>query len=357
MTQLVPQVNKKDYVVIQTTREAGGLNKPQLLRVTAVDKLSGDFSGRLEKDPHLQEIELTATVNDLLVNLGRSPKPGKVYGYDLERLYRGSDDDLHFFTQPDPAHLEKFLKGMASGQALLKKKGFGRLIDTVQYVTEVVNKNGKYAGMYKHSRNPDKNPHRVLLTVGEKTIQNASAASYAYVYLHEFAHAVHFQLLNERNHLNAKWINLFVTSIEARSVKPERSAQLLELVRAHEGSVRELLVASDSDTQADIKLVFRWLHETRNLSKEEITILRTSASDRAKATLEEVWPRITVRSKKLKPLVTEYACKNWRELFAESVSLYLLSKELPKQVLVLVEDSLSQANQLAKTAAYQRTAP
>lgn len=340
-------IKKNDYVVVQTTKESGGLNRPQLLKVQVIDRISGDVTGRLEKDPHLKEVQVTAKPTEILTNLGKSPKPGKVYGYDVGALYRRTEDDLHLFTEPDPAHLEKFLKGMSAGESIVKKKGFGRLVNACQFELEIVPRNGKYAGLYAHSRDPERNPHRIKVSIGEDTLTNASAASYKYVYLHELAHAIHFQLLHTQINLNSAWVALFLGSIGYRTVKPERSQEILEAILKNEGGLKGAVGDLDDDGAADLRLILRWLREFRNLAPRELDLLHSAKSKQAKALLKEVWPRVPVRSKKLKPLVTEYACKNWRELFAEACSFYLLDKELPTEVAELAEASLSKANQLA----------
>lgn len=340
-------IRKGDYLLVQTTKESGGVNKPQLLRAVSFDRLTGDFSGRLELDPHLKEVNLSCSANELLANLGKTPRPGKVYGYDLARLFQRTEDELHFFCTPEAEDLDKLMKGMERGRTLLAKKGFKRLVEACEYVIEVVPKQGKYAGMYKHSGNSDKNPNRLLMSVGADTLLNASVASYTYVFLHEHCHAIHFQLLADHPNLNARWVNQFVNSIGSKSINQARCLELLTNIVAHEGSVREFIKSSDEEVQVDVKLVFRWLKEQRNLSPREIELLHTSKTPEAKATLEEVWPRSSIRSKKLKPLVTEYACKSWRELFAESCALYLMGKELPAKITALAEKSLSLANQLS----------
>jgi hypothetical protein len=201
--------------------------------------------------------------------------------------------------------------------------------------------------MYKHSGKPEASPHRVLLSIGESILAKASAASYTYVYLHEHCHAIHFQLLHEQPNLNAQWVKMFTTTVSSRNLGSARLAELGKAVIGFEGSVKDFMKSSEVEVQADVKLIFRWLHENRNLSHKEVEVLKTSKSASAKETLESVWPTSSVRSKKLKPLVTEYATRNFRELFAEACSLYIMGKELPANVVSLVEKSLTLANQLA----------
>ena len=67
-------VNKKDYVVVQTTKESGGLSKPQLLRVKQVNDLN--LVGILQKDPHLKEVTVEAKLSEVLSNYGPKPRAG-----------------------------------------------------------------------------------------------------------------------------------------------------------------------------------------------------------------------------------------------------------------------------------------
>ena len=256
---------------------------------------------------------------------------------------------MFFFSTPDEANGEKLWTAFSAVPKILKRQGYEHLASSCSFVWEVHPKQGKYAGMYKHSKKPEVNPHRVIISADDSTIDKSSIASYAYVLLHELCHVWHFQILDRFTQLNAQWIQLFHTSIAARFVKTDRSQAILKkLLKA--ASLKTVLDEADEELKADLKLLIKWLKEFRNITSRELEVLLKSASDSSIASLEEIWPRVTIRSKKLKPLVSEYSCKNYREFFAESCTFFLLGKELPKEITALVEKSLSKANQNYKLA-------
>lgn len=342
-------VSKKDYIVVRTAKESGGFNKAQLLRVKSISS-NGSFIGILQKDPHLQTVMVEAKPSEVLVNLGPTPVPGKVYGINVKNLYVGSQDhdrfgEVHFFTKPEDDALEKLFTGMSRAAKVLKSHGYDKFIDVCAFVLEVHPKNGKYAGYYKHVPNQDKGPCRLALSAEENTLKNASVGNYTYVVLHELMHAVHFQLLDPKPEINAKWIAMFRHSIAANFVKSEECQNILSGI-IKSGTVKDFLATSDEDTRNQVKLIFKWIRQFKNISPKEIQVLQRSSSKEALQTLKDVWPQTNIRAKKLKPLVTEYACKNFRELFAEACTLHLLGKQLPDKVVSLVEESLG----LAKNA-------
>ena len=345
------EVNRKDYVIVQTAKETGGLNKMQLVRVKNVLD-DGSLIGFLQVDPHLNTITVKARPSEFVTNLGPKPRPGKVYGFDTASLYQGTQEhdwigDVHFFTRPDDENSDKLWRGISSVPKVLKRKGFERLVKGCEFILEIHPQKGKYTGMYIHSRNLSRSPHRIHLSASDATMEKASKANYSYVAIHEFMHAVHFQILDKFPQLNAEWVDMFHTTIGANFVKSERSQEILSrIIKA--GSIKDYLEDTEIEEKAEFKLVLRWMKEFRNLSTREMNLLLTSEDKSKIDTLKSVWPRSNVRAKKLKPLVTPYACKNWRELFAEACTLYLLDDDdLSKPVARLAEKSLTLANRNA----------
>lgn len=349
----ISDIRKGHYVVAQVTEEDGSRKKPQLLKVMSLSPDTLTVIGRLEKDPHLSDSTIEVKETDLLVDLGKKPQPGKVYGYDLAKLFRTTKEhdafgDVHFFTTPDEKNLASFWRGLDRSALCFKKNGLSFLVSKANFVLEVVPKHGKYAGMYIHSGNPEKKLPRIQLSVGDDTLATASVSSYTYVVLHEFAHMLDFQFLSEYPEINSSWLTVYATSIGPRTVSKERTQELLKALVKSGESLKGFYADLDEDGRSDFKLIIKWIREIKNVTPNDLSTLLTSRSDAALAVLDATWPSSIVRSKKLQPIVTEYACKSRRELFAESVSLYLLGKELPSKVRSLVEKSLSQARGFAK---------
>ena len=70
------EVNKKDYVVVQTYKEDGSPKKPQLIKVTGI-RAGGEVLGVLEHDPHIKQVSIEAKQTEVILNLGKKPKDGE----------------------------------------------------------------------------------------------------------------------------------------------------------------------------------------------------------------------------------------------------------------------------------------
>lgn len=332
---------KKDYLVVKKANKTGYGFKPMLIRVTGSNP--EEVTGRVEVSPHIKNETLTVPATDIILNLGRHPTPGKVYGFDLKKLYRGKSahdefGEIYYFTQPDEQNKARFLKALDTSASILKKHRLGFVVSS-PFLFEVVPKNGKYAGMYHHS-SKEGVLSRVMLSVSDETLEGASLNNYTYVILHELGHLIHFTYLGGLKKLNSKWVELFSKTIAPRTVTASRCKELgVEAFSLEEG-VKGLYASSDDDVRNELRLISKWLREVKNVSAKEIDLLIAS---NAKETFKTVWPKVDVHSKKLSPTVSEYACKSWRELFAEAFAFHLLGKKLPANVEALMEESLTAA--------------
>jgi hypothetical protein len=344
---------KGEYVFVQEVKEDGKIKKPELVRVASKPSEDGTFQGKPEKGIHLTNSTSTYTTSDVILELGRNPKPGRVYGYDLSKIFRETKQhdafgDLHYFTVPSEKANGDFLKGLDRSADLLSKKGLGFLFKKSRVSIEITPKNGKYAGMYIHSKPDSEKPPRVQFSVTDDVLNTASIASYTYVVLHEYAHVLDFQFLNRSKVINTAWINMYCHSIGPRQVPKDQCAKLLEFCLTHEGKALDMYGHWDEETMGQFRLILKWIREIKSITHQDVFSLIESKTDNSRLTLETIWPTVNIDSKKLKPIVTDYACKNRRELFAESVSHYLLDKKLPKNISTMVERSLEKAKVYSK---------
>lgn len=338
-----------DYVII-------GQQKSETKRVMLLAKVTtthGDsetFRAAVEDLPHLRDTVAKFKAKDVIVNFGRKPEAGKVYGFDLAKIYLGKrphDDfnEFHFFTRVGKDIGDKLYKSADRVAKKLSKNGLSFLFGA-PCVYEVVPKSTKYSGMYIPARAKQNLPARIQISVGQETLDTASLASYEYVLAHEIGHLVHLMFLRKQIGLNAKWINKYSTTIKPKIVTPAQHKALLHELPSHEEDGIKGLLASleDDDDKVNLKLILKWMRETKGIDLREVdTLIRDGHS--SKDVLQEIWPTIPVQSKKLSPLVTEYACKNYKELFAESFAFFLLGHQLPKSIESLMERSLQAAIQ------------
>lgn len=243
---------------------------------------------------------------------------------------------LNWFYQPKDevrANLEAAFKKAA---AALEAKGLGFIIQPTTCVWEVYPYGGEtYAGYYKRNGKPEKNPHRLAI-IPEHTDYDHSW--YTYVIFHELAHHLHSQFVTGRN-LNAKWIDLYSTSVPARDILKADTDRLLKALLDQQDLPSGFKGQLEEKDQESYKLILKAIKQQHKLGVKELDVLFVAEFfDQIKA----LWPE-TVVANDLNPLVTKYATKNYRELFAEAFAYHMSGRELPEEVRELVEESISYA--------------
>jgi hypothetical protein len=329
---------KGDYAIGRSVDAKG--SKPFLFKISGISK--GVVSGVLEKNAHVQQLRKTVevTTKDVVLGLGNDPYPGRVHGCDTSLLYRGRKTHeafgpLHWFYTPETEIGEKVVKAFDKSYKILKNNRLEFLVQPETCIWEIQPYNGeKYAGMYKRSRDPEKNPHRFLIKP-----EIIEPVQFPYVVTHELAHHMHSEFATGKK-LNAAWVRLYNTSIKVEAISKEKSLELLTNLCEQED------LPSDFKGQLaeDDAIVFKWIMKTitqqHKLTIKELDLLfEADCKDDIKA----LWPSRGVSKSDLEPVVSDYACKNVRELFAEAVSFKLVGKSLPKAVEALVEKTFSYA--------------
>ena len=294
--------------------------------------------GNLARDAHIPSRRSAVEVvpRDVVINLGKDPRPGKVYGVEIERVVGHKEHDtfgrIHFFYKPHKDVGANIMDALDKTAKILRKNRLDFIVG--EEVWEVFAPKGNRAGAYARSRKPDVNPSRFRLFP-----EVVPASEYPYVLCHELAHHLHASFM-DNTRLNAAWIKLFNTSIKPTSIPKDKSLELLRGVLSHDGPPSTFSsTLSDEDTRT-----FRWVMRTiqayRAVSIKELDTLYEGENVDA---IEDLWPKRAIPLKELAPVVSQYATKNYRELLAESVAFYLVGKDLPADVTKLVERSLTYA--------------
>jgi hypothetical protein len=259
------------------------------------------------------------------------------------RITHDDVGSLNLFYRPSGEVVRNLSNAFTAAYAALKSKGLDFIVQPQTCVWEIYPYDGgKYAGMYKRNSKPEKNPHRLSI-MPEHTSYDHSW--YSYVILHELAHHMHSEFVVGRQ-LNAKWIDLYSTSVPARDILKADTDRLLkallegeDLPSAFKGQLEE------ADEEA-YKLILKAIKQQHKLGVKELDVLFVAEfNDQIKA----LWPE-TVVANDLNPLVTEYATKSYRELFAEAFAYYMTGRELPQEVKELVEESIAYAKSVSGDA-------
>lgn len=319
----------KDFVIARVKDDS----VPELYKVTQVDDTT--FSGIPEKSRFYDTSSKNISKDNVLVNLGHSPYPGKVYGADTSLIYRGKQvNDVwgnicYFYDCPKETRV-RLSKAFARSHGILKKVGLDHTIDSDNYFWKIVGGKNRYAGMYESRKKGIPG----LFTIYPDVIEENQ---FAYVLLHEYSHYLHNVFINPKSNIDAQWIKLFVSSIQRVDITKEESASFLETLISDDCSPSQGLKIYDGDSKFRYKWILRWISKQHGVSVKELDSLWEDNPENVK----ELWPDISISRKDLNPIISEYACKNYKETFAEALSFHLSGFKLPKPVTSLVLKTLS----------------
>jgi len=250
--------------------------------------------------------------------------------------------EVHIFEKPTKANREILTSSVDHIVSLLKRKRLGFML-AAPITWELRPQTGKYSGYYLHSRNPEKSPHRISIACNEKTRSGDNARNlYTYVLAHELGHALHFQYVDTKTFpkLNAKWVSLYRTSISSQEIEAATRKRILKEATSAEDLNAYYKHLNEDDKQA-LKVLMREVWFEHKLHWQEVCTLHSARPEY----LAELWPTHSVFDTAPKPILTDYATKNFRELFAESFAYWLLDLSQPSVTYELMEKSVSTAIQ------------
>lgn len=335
-------MNPKDYVLFRGTPDS----PIHLMRVTAV---KGDsIHGRLEKDPHIKPTPIELKEDQVVLNLGKRPVSGRVYGHDLSFLYRrtkevGPYGSVHLFTDVTEETWDKFLEGAREVYKKLKSNRLDFLLSE-DLVWQVVSRetSGKWAGWFQSAKlNKEgelKSPPRISITLDENTLMESSLASYAYVIAHELGHHLHFSYLKSHPKNDRQWMSVFTETVTPKPVHAEKVVELLEGFVSSRSSPSSFMGSLEDEDREAFRHILKEINRTSHLSPRELEAL--CQNEDTEAIIKRVWPRRTVLAK-LSPMISEYSLKNYHELFAETFAFWLLGRKIPERLKELMEQSVS----------------
>lgn len=331
--------NPGDYVVIRVSE----VDKP--LRTAALKVLSAEKDecvGRVEKDAHIRPLQVTFSPEHVVVNLGPKPYPGVVYGTDMTRRYlKTLDHDdfgpVHFFNRVNKETLAAFWSAMSAVYKEMKKIGLASIVhqDICYEVFPQVSL-GKYSGMFKLSKDSSKNPHRICMSVSDTTMEHVSIPTWFYVLAHELGHAAHLLWLIKSPQAEAAWIAAYTDTVLCETTPAKDLARILKDFLKSGLPAGDYSSGLEEDDLVSFKRALAWLKKTRGISVKEVNLLVQTGKAES---LNDLWPT-QVSASRLEPSVTLYACKNYKELFAEAFAFYLCGKKLPASIQSLMEKSL-----------------
>jgi hypothetical protein len=314
--------------------------RPVLFKAESINK--GIVSGTIQKDAHIKskQFQVEMPVKDIILSLGDDPYPGKVYGYDTSMIYRGRKTHpfygpLYWFYSPEKDVGASMMKVMDKTEKVLRQNKLDFIVQPGSCIWEVLPFNGeKYAGMYKRMKNPEKSPHRLQIRP-----EIMPSSEWAYIIYHELGHHLHFEFVTGKK-INAQWLQLFKSTINVSSIRKEKSQELLDALLSQEDPPSAFKANLSEEDTAVYKLILKTISQQHSVTVKELDILfEAQYFDEIRG----VWPIRGVSKKDLAPVISEYACKNYRETFAEAFAYRMVGKKLPKSVESLLDRSISYA--------------
>ena len=333
------QLHVDDYLIADINSKEGAKAKYRLFKVTSLKPLLA----RYEVLAHIKRQIVELQEDKVLLNLGPSPQPGSVYGVKIRNLYRKTSEHpkfgaIHFMCKPTKQDMKSLSDGMNGVHASLKKAGLLFLLqeDTVLEATDATA--AKYAGCFRYSKDRSKLPSRLEVCVNSNSLKKIGVDSYEYVLAHELGHALHFHHVNQSPELNSKWIRAYKTSVAPKRIDTEVAQTLLDACKT-EGSIRGAIGTIEEDNTQSAKLILKWIRTFRGISTKELDILIETGKHEI---LDQIWPlKESLSLRENKPLITLYATKNYRELFAEVFAFYITGKKVPEKLVKLMQESIT----------------
>jgi hypothetical protein len=323
---------------------AKSLDKPRLT-CAKVEFIDSDNIGMIEvENMHIAQLRKgfdTHAENVIAILDPEHPSYHNKFDAIFQKAIHNEDfGSLNWFYQPKDEVREKLEDAFKKAADALEAKGLGFIIQPTTCVWEIYPYGGeKYAGYYKRNAKPEKNPHRLAI-IPEHTDYDHSY--YTYVIFHELAHHLHSEFVIGRQ-LNAKWIDLYSTSVPARDILKPDTDRLLKAMLEQEDLPSAFKGQLEEADEEAFKLILKAIKQQHKLGVKELDVLFVAEfNDQIKA----LWPE-TVVANDLNPLITEYATKSYRELFAEAFAYYMSGREVPLEVKELLEESISYAKSVA----------
>lgn len=343
MSHHVEKIKRGDFVLaVVEGQSEDEPTKKYVVQVTKV--LESSYLAILVKDSHVKEIQFEVRHDQVAVNFGPKPPEITVAGTNLgERFFHRTDHDqwgpLYWSFVPDEKEKSKLHASFTHTYKFLKSVGLGKVTE-IPLILEITHKKAKHLGYFKPSRNLSQAASRIRINPKDPTL--ASLTATAYVAAHEVGHLIQAHVLRKRPKLYAKWLELYHESLEPVHADKDSLLRIRDMLKESPGlSAFKVDVKKDEQDFEIAKAVFAYMrkaHGIRPYDIEKILLAETPEM------IDAYWPRAsTCFTRKLSPLVTEYATESVGELFAESFAFTVCDHKLPKKVAALMDDSLNKA--------------
>lgn len=323
------KLSKGDYIIASSEQ-----GKFQFLKVRSA---SADVIKAVVEQSQVENKRVSIEIKpeEVVLNMGRRPKFGRVYGQLIEplRAIKTFDDwgELHYYRKLDKEEKRVLRKALDFVMQEFRRR---KLTFIFPITVELRNKAGRWSGFYKSSPKID-NMHNHLTVLGPKEYQYESLV---HLIRHELGHAVWFKGVT--NKMRLRWIKLYTHYMKLNTAKLEKIKAIrkaLENTRSLDDYRSQLKDEEDDKTLDVLDECVDYVRSTFNLDADEVEILIDSGES-----LVEYWPKHPFDSAdpQGEGVMSEYGMTNPREFFAEAFRLYLEGKA-GKRLTKLMDKTLS----------------
>lgn len=323
-------ISKKDYVL------ASIMDKNYLVKVTNLKDTS--IKGEIATVASEKVEEITFFPEDVIANLGNSPKSGTVYGIKVEIFNRYIDTKfgkVALFVKADKETKKLLIKSF--NKAYSKLHDLGLLGFSYTLDINVKDKQGKMQGCYTASKNLDHNDTMTLFAEAD-----LAGLTFEEVILHESGHGIWHRLIQQEK-TKAKWVEDYSRYIEIQSVKEKVIKQhLLALINSGVTLSQYKNSLKAEGDEFDILLItaiIKYFKEVHRLSIKDLDYVSVHDQDFLKA----IWPTCSQQISRVKGNnISDYSMKNVQEYFCECFRVHASGTKIPKTTRKLMEKTISQ---------------
>lgn len=320
------KVNTNDYVIINNAK-----NKKLVVLVTNVDEMV--MKGVVDNKDRANEAtaeEVSFEKTDIFCNLGKFPKAGSVYGLTVEPWFKNKQirpwASVNTYLDLNDTELKAVFDTLKTCGGILQQRGF---ISPKPVDVEVRPPKGKYDGMYTYRHKEDASDLMVLRP------KEYTSDRLPYVIYHESGHHFWFNLVDAE--MKNKWTELFITSSIIREITKADMKGYLDTLLESETCKAFLAKAEDEDETIVLNEIFKYIFTRHKVDKRDINLLLEKEDLEQ---IKKIFPSHTTFVGKKEHLVTEYGATKTTELFAEAFALYLTDTPLPKEVRILLKNTI-----------------
>lgn len=263
--------------------------------------------------------------SNILLNFGKSVPEGQtVLGFRLEPWY-----GVHHLKRWGRLHWRRFISDEDKTKII---DAFNRVMKEVRKMgldyklpieIEVLPSRGRYAGFYKYVEDE-------IDTMG---LTMKEFVMLEYVIWHETGHHVWYRHLDDET--RKAWLDIFAGGVQVEEIDAGKLKRMRkDLVEKQ--NLKEFRKELEDAEKVVLKEVLRHIKQVHHMDADDLQLMLGQQDD-----LKKVWPKNAMEVSDISLFVSEYARKNCKEMFAESLAFYMTGQEMHTTVKKLIKRTMN----------------